>query len=76
MGGKLYDAGSHFARLKNGLDHFGIELDTSEVPELCRQLIRKNGCDHGYVRVIASRGANRTGGLGYLPGETETYFVV
>lgn len=74
--GNMYDIDSHFARLKNGLQYFRIKLDISGLQTICEEIIQKNACNEGYVRIIASRGTNNTGGLGYLPGETEPYFVV
>lgn len=74
--GKMYDTDSHFVRLENGLKYFRIKLDISGLQTICEEIIQKNACDEGYVRIIASRGTNNAGGLGYLPGETEPYFVI
>jgi branched-chain amino acid aminotransferase len=76
VGGKMYDSDCHYARLKNGLEYFRIHLDISGLREICEELIQKNDCNEGYVRIIASRGSNGAGAIGYLPGETEPYFVV
>ncbi len=74
--GNMYDTDSHFARLANGLNYFRIPLDISGLQTICEEIIQKNACNEGYVRIIASRGTNGAGGLGYLPEKTEPYFVV
>src|SRR5689334_4934884 len=72
----MYDMGSHFARLENGLQYFRIKLDISGLQTICEEIIQRNACNEGYVRIIVSRGTNNAGGLGYFPGENEPYFVL
>lgn len=73
--GKMYDPESHFERLAQGLKYFKIELDISNLPEICEEIIKKNSLESGYVRIIVSRG-NGSNSVGYLPKDSKAYFVV
>lgn len=74
--GKLYDLPSHLTRLRNGLEHFRIAYDSSNLEQLCHDIVKKNNLQSGYVRIIVSRGLNTEKALGYKPGNPKPYAIV
>ena len=73
---KIFDFERHLERLKNGLKDFFIDLDVSNLENICTELVAKNQLATGYLRVIVSRGRNGPGSIGYLPRNCEAYLVV
>lgn len=74
--GQMYDLPAHIARLQRGLEYFRLNPDLAGLKAICEQLIEKNNCASGYVRIIVSRGENGPGAIGYMPGETSALLVV
>lgn len=75
VNGVLYDMEAHMARLKAGLEYFRLPLDISALEQHCRELIVKNNCTSGYIRIIVSRGS-AAGSMGYMPGDMKPYYVI
>lgn len=76
VGGNIYDFARHRERLENGLRTYKIKLDTSGIENLCRELIKKNSLQNGYVRIVVSRGENGPSAMGYLPKDTVPYLMI
>lgn len=74
--GKMYDFPSHRERLESGLKFFDLALDTRELEKCCAEIILRNNLMAGYVRLVVSRGENRSGAVGYLPGDAEPYLAI
>lgn len=74
--GAVYDQQAHLARLQTGLQELRIQLDTSAIPSLCAELIKRNNIQHGIARIIISRGENAEGAVGYLPKSPKPYFII
>lgn len=75
VGGRMWDAAAHYARLAEGLAFFRLTLDVSNLPSICEELTAKNNLQSGYVRIIVSRG-DSAGIVGYMPSDTPAYMVV
>ena len=73
---KLYNFFSHLARLENGLKAYKIDLDISDLENICRELIKKNSVSSGYLRITISRGENAPDATGYLPKNATPYLLI
>lgn len=76
IAGQIYNFTRHKERLENGLRTYKIKLDTTDLENLCRELIKKNSLQDGYVRIVVSRGENGSGAIGYLPKDTIPYLMI
>lgn len=76
VNGQIYDFARHKARLENGLDAYKIKLDTTNLENICHELINRNSLENGYVRIIVSRGENGLNALGYLPKDAVPYLII
>lgn len=64
--GVPYQFDWHLQRLKGGLQALKIAFDTAVLPGQIQQLLAKNACENGLLRLQITRG---TGSRGYLPDQ-------
>jgi branched-subunit amino acid aminotransferase/4-amino-4-deoxychorismate lyase len=58
----------HLERLRCGLKHYDIQLDTADLlPRWIQELIDRNAVEEGYVRIVISRGGEQAALMGYTP---------
>ncbi|MEK6745821.1 MAG: aminotransferase class IV [Pseudomonadota bacterium] len=73
---QIYDFTRHKERLESGLNAYKIKLDTTNIENICHDLIKRNSLENGYVRIIVSRGENGLNALGYLPKDSIPYLII
>jgi branched-chain amino acid aminotransferase len=62
--GTPYQLNLHINRLKQSLALVKISYNLKAIPDICKQLIKKNNLKNGFLRIAISRGE---GSRGYLP---------
>jgi len=76
VAGKIYDFASHIERLELGLKNLRIHLASDNLENICNQLINLNKIQNGCIRIIVSRGSEEGNNIGYLPKNSQAYFLV
>ena len=64
----------HIERLASALKAIRIDFDTTGLKDQCRQLLHKNQCENGILRIQITRGS---GSRGFLPFQSSapTVFI-
>jgi len=74
--GTIYQFSLHLQRLNQGLKALAIDLDSSKLPFICAELLKRNRVETGCVRIIISRGEEANEAFGYLPKHHMPYMLV
>lgn len=71
--GKPFSWNKHMERLEISLRLLKIDADTSNLLDICQQLLKQNNITQGTLRIMITRGI---GGVGYLPGKKNECSIV